>query len=146
MIREINLGGNNEKIVDIKSLQTSDLQNLWFELVDPTDEELAAVSAKIGLSKALLDFPRTDNLIDLHLEDNLIIINFAMPQDVALTKNFHPIVIVFSKNFLVTTLKKDDQRTIETAKERMSKTKVDPPAQVAFFILDEIVSSHFLQL
>ena len=28
----------------------------------------------------------------------------------------------------------------------MSKIKVDPPAQVAFFIIDEIVSGHFLQL
>ncbi len=28
----------------------------------------------------------------------------------------------------------------------MSKTKIDPPSQVIYFIIDEIVSSHFVQL
>jgi magnesium transporter len=146
MIREVDLDDNSEKIVDVKSLQGSDLQNVWLELVDPTDEEIEAVAAKVGLSKVLLELPKTDAVINLRLEDSLVVINFVMPQDIAATKDFYPLVIVFSKNFLVTVLKKADQQAIITAKERMSKIKVDPPAQVAFFIIDEIVSSHFLQI
>ena len=146
MIREINLNDNIEKIVDLNSVQTSELSNVWFELMDPTNDELEAVAAKIGLSKVLLELPKTDNLINLRLEDGLVVINFVMPQDMGITKNFLPVAIVFSKNFLVTVLRKGDQPAIITAKQRMSKTKVDPSAQVAFFIIDEIVSSHFLQL
>jgi magnesium transporter len=114
--------------------------------LDPNDEELEAVAAKIGLSKVLLELPKTDDVINLRLEDDLVVINFMILQDIVVTKEFYPIVIVFSKNFLVTVMRKADQRAIITAKERMSKIKVDPPAQVAFFIIDEIVSSHFLQL
>lgn len=146
MIREIDLDDNSEKITDVKSVQASDLRNIWLELVDPTNEELEVVAAKIGLSKVLLELPKTDGLINLRLEDSLVVINFVMPQDIVTTKDFYPIVMVFSKTFLVTVTKKADRPAIGTAKERMSKIKVDPPAQVAFFIIDEIVSSHFLQL
>jgi Mg2+ and Co2+ transporter CorA len=41
---------------------------------------------------------------------------------------------------------KEGDRIIEATKERMSKTKVDPPALLAYFIIDEIVSAHFNQL
>jgi magnesium transporter len=146
MIREIDLDDNNEKEIDVKSLQVSDLRNVWFELVDPTDEELDVVAAKIGVSKVLLELPKTDDVINLRLENDLVVINFVMLQDNVVAKEFYSIVIAFSKNFLVTVMKKADQRAINTAKERMNKIKVDPPAQVAFFIIDEIVSSHFLQL
>ena len=146
MIREINLDDNSEKIIDVKSLQPSGLRNVWLELVDPTDEELQEVAAKIGVSTHFLELPKADGLINLRLEDDLAVINFVMPADVVTTEKFYPIVIVFSKSFLVTVLKRADQRVIGTAKARMSKIKVDPPAQVAFFIIDEIVSGHFLQL
>jgi magnesium transporter len=146
MIREINLDDNSEKIIDAKSLQPSGLRNVWLELVDPTDEELQEVAAKIGVSKHFLELPKADGLINLRLEDDLVVINFVMPADVVTTEKFYPIVIVFSKSYLVTVLKRADQRVIGTAKARMSKIKVDPPAQVAFFIIDEIVSGHFLQL
>jgi Mg2+ and Co2+ transporter CorA len=117
MIREIDLDDNSEKITDAKSLQTSDLRNVWLELADPTDEELEEVAAKIGLSKILLELPKSDDVINLRLEDDLVVINFVMLQDIVLTKEFYPIVIVFSKNFLLTVMKEVDQRAISTAKE-----------------------------
>lgn len=146
MIRVIDLDDNSEKTIDLKSLQTSDLQNVWLELVNPTEEELEQIAIKIGLSKVLLELPKTDAMINLRLENNLVVINFVMIKDITLTKEFNPLVMVFSKNFLVTVMNKPDQKTIANAKERMSKIKIDPPAQVAFFIIDEIVSSHFLQI
>ena len=146
MIREIKLDDNSERRIDARSLQASDLRNVWLELVDPTNEELQEVAAKIGVAKHFLELPKADGLINLRLDEDLVIINFVMPQDVVATEEFYPIVIVFSKSFLITILERTDQRVIGTAKERMSKIKVDPPAQVAFFIIDEIVSNHFLQL
>ena len=67
-------------------------------------------------------------------------------QDVVSTKKAHPVVMAFSKNFLVTVAKKEIQPIINNAKERMSKTKIDPPSQVAYFILDEIVANHYVQI
>jgi magnesium transporter len=55
-------------------------------------------------------------------------------------------VLAFSKNFLVTVAKKEIQPIINTAKERMSKTKIDPPSQVTYFVIDEIVANHYLQI
>jgi magnesium transporter len=146
MIREINLDDNSEKKIDVKSLQAISLQNVWLELLDPTVDELQDVAGKIGVPKHFLELPKAAGLINLRVEDDLVVINFVMLQDVIATEAFYPIVIVISKSFLVTVLKKADQRAISTAKERMSKIKVDPPAQVAFFIIDEIVSGHFLLL
>ena len=108
MIREINLDDNSEKIIDVKSLQPSGLRNVWLELVDPTDEELQEVAAKIGVSTHFLDLPKADGLINLRLEDDLAVINFVMPADVVTTEKFYPIVIVFSKSYLVTVLKRAD--------------------------------------
>ena len=67
-------------------------------------------------------------------------------QDVTSTKKAYPLVMAFSKNFLVTVAKKEIQPIINTAKERMSKTKIDPPSQVTYFIIDEIVANHYLQI
>jgi magnesium transporter len=146
MIREINLDDNSEREIDVKSLPASELRNVWLELVDPTDEELREVAAKVGVSDHFLELPKVDNLVNLRLEDNLVVINFLMLRDVAVIEEFYPIVIAFSKTFLVTVMKKADERVVGTAKARMSKMKIDPPAQVAYFIIDEIVSGHFLRL
>jgi magnesium transporter len=146
MIREINLDDNSEKEIDVRSLQALGLRNVWLELVNPTDEELQEVAAKMGVPKHFLELPEANGLINLRLDDDLVVINFVMQQDVVATEEGYPIVIVFSKSFLVTVLKRADQRVIATTKARMSKIKVDPPAQVAYFIIDEIVSGHFAQL
>jgi magnesium transporter len=53
------------------------------------------------------------------------------------------LVLAFSKDFLVTVVKKEVQPSIDVAKERMSKSKIDPPAQVIYFIIDEVISSHY---
>jgi magnesium transporter len=54
--------------------------------------------------------------------------------------------MAFSKNFLITVARKEIQPIINLAKQRMSKTKNDLPAQVTYFIIDEIVASHFVHL
>ena len=52
--------------------------------------------------------------------------------------------MAFSKDFLVTVAKSEDQRVINLAKERLDKVKVDQPAVAAFYILDEIVVGDIL--
>jgi Mg2+ and Co2+ transporter CorA len=51
--------------------------------------------------------------------------------------------MVFAKNFLITVAKKEIQPIINQAKERMSKTKIDPPSQVTYFIIDQIIDGHY---
>jgi magnesium transporter len=58
----------------------------------------------------------------------------------------YPVVMAFSKNFLVTVAKKEIQPIVNSAKERMNKAKVDPPSQVVYFILDEIVANHYIHI
>ena len=82
-----------------------------------------------------LRLPKTNGYVDLRLEQGYGIINFLVMQDVVSTKKAYPIVMAFSKNFLVTVAKKEIQPIINTAKERMSKTKIDPPSQVTYFII-----------
>ena len=146
MIRRIDLGDNSEKEVDLGTLADVDLQNAWLKMVDPTQRELQIIAEKIGLSKDLWELPETPSIVNLRLEDGFSIINFVMAQDVAGTGKCEPIVIVFSKMFLITVSRETDHPIMRLVKERMNKTKVDPPAQVAYFIIDEIVSSHFSQL
>jgi len=145
MINSINLGDNSEARIDSKSLQELNLSNIWLEVVDPTEKELQDVADKIGLSKHFLELPKTD-IINLRLEDNLSIINFLVVEKVTSNYKSQPMVFVFSKAFLVTISKESSRPIMGLAKERMNKIKVDPPAHVAFFIIDEIVSGHFSQL
>ena len=146
MIRAVNLEDNNESTVSLEALQTLNIRNFWLELTDPTPEELQAVANKTGFPKHFLELPKADGTVNLRLEEEFTIINFVIPQDITATKEVHPTVMAFSKNFLITVFKKADQQIIDTAKERMSKTKIDPPAMVAYFLIDEIVSSHFVNL
>ena len=146
MIRAVNLGDNSEKTVLVQEVKELGLSNNWLELVEPTENELLAVSAATQVPVNFLRLPQTSGIVDLRLEQGYGIINFLFMQDVTLTKEAFPIVMVFSKNFLVTIANKEVQSIINTAKERMSKTKVDPPAQVTYFIIDEIVANHYLQI
>ena len=146
MIRAVDLGGNNENTISIDALQTLNLRNFWLELIDPTPEELQAVADKTVVPKNFLELPKSDGKVNLRLEAEFTVINFIIPRDILATKEVDPIVMAFSKNFLVTVKKKTDLQIFNTVKERMSKTKIDPPAMVTYFIIDEIVSSHFVHL
>ncbi len=146
MIRAVNLDNNSEKEVSPEALKSINLQNVWLELVDPTIEEIHAVSDKTGVPRNFLVLPEADGLVNLRLEDDFSVINFVVIQNIITTKEVHPIVMAFSKNFLVTVAKNADQHIVNVAKERMNKNKIDPPAQVIYFIIDEIVSNHFVQL
>jgi len=116
------------------------------ELVDPTENELQSVSDATQLPVTFLRLPKSEGYVNLRLEQGFGIINFPVMQDVLSTKKAYPVAMAFSKNFLVTVAKKETQPIINIAKERMSKAKVDPPSQVTYFIIDEIVSSHYIQI
>jgi magnesium transporter len=146
MIRLVNLGDNTERIIQTEEVKSIGLSNVWLELVDPIENELQAVSEITQLPINFLRLPQTDGYVNLRLEEGFGIINFLVLQDIVSTKKAYPIVMGFSKNFLVTITKKEIQTIINTAKERMSKTKVDPPSQVTYFIIDEIVANHYLQI
>lgn len=146
MIRAIDLNSNSETPIKVEEVGTIDLKNTWLELSDPSSEELNAIATKTGITKNFLKIPENDGLINLRIEPDFTVINFAILQDILATKEAHPIVMVFTKTFLITVSTKATQEILGTAKERMSKTKVDPPAQVTYFILDEIVNGHFDQL
>ena len=146
MIRVVNLGDNTERIIQTEEVKSIGLSNVWLELIDPIENELQAVSEITQLPINFLRLPQTDGYVNLRLEEGFGIINFLVLQDIVSTKKAYPIVMGFSKNFLVTITKKEIQTIINTAKERMSKTRVDPPSQVTYFIIDEIVANHYLQI
>lgn len=146
MLRSVDLDRNIETPLDQASLQTLVLKNVWLELVDPTEEELSKVSDKTGVSENFLRLPAKGGFVNLRIEPDFTVIDFVILHDILLAKKVHPIILIFNKNFLITVTRKDDQKAINVAKERMSKAKIDPPAQVTYFIVDEIVSGHFDQL
>lgn len=146
MIRVVNLGDNTEKTVQPEEVKSISPSNVWFELVDPAENELQAVAEATQLPITFLRLPTVDGYIDLRLEEGYGIINFLVMQDVTSTKKVYPVIMAFSKNFLVTIAKKEIQSIINNAKERMNKIKVDPPSQVAYFILDEIVANHYVHI
>jgi magnesium transporter len=146
MIHAINLDDNSERTVLPQEVKELVLSNVWLELVDPVENELLAVSDSTQIPVNFLRLPKTSDVVNLRLEPDYGIINFLFMQDVTATKKAYPIVMAFSKNFLVTIAKKEIQPIINTAKERMSKTKIDPPSQVTYFVIDEIVANHYLQI
>ncbi len=146
MIRAVNLDNDTEQPLTIESIKTMSLQKVWIELIDPTEEEIKAVSDKTSISPNFLKLPKADGVVNLRLEPDFTAINFVILQDIMSPFDVNPIVMAFSKDFLVTASKAADQSIIKVAKERMSKTKIDPPAQITYFIVDEIVSNHFTQL
>jgi len=146
MIHLINLGNNVGSVIQPEDLKSQVLENVWLELVDPTEDELRVVSDAIEVPINFLRLPKTEGFVNLRLEQAYGIINFPVMQDVTSTKKAIPIVMAFSKIFLVTVVKKEIQPIITFAKERMSKTKIDPPAQVTYFVIDEIVANHYAQI
>lgn len=145
MIRLVQLGNNSENTIAPSELPCQNLCNVWIELVDPTPDELRAVADCTQLPIGLLRLSESRD-IDLRIEQNYGVINFIAMQDITATKTTYPINLAFTKDYLVTVTTKDIQYIINSAKERMSKTKIDPPAQVVYFIIDEIVDNHYGQL
>jgi magnesium transporter len=146
MIRVVNLGDNSEREVPSQEVKDLSILNVWLEIVDPTENELLTISEKTQIPVNFLRLPQTSDVVNLRLEPDYGIINFLFMQDVTSTKKAYPLVMAFSKNFLVTVAKKEIQPIINTNKERMSKTKIDPPSQVTYFVIDEIVANHYLQI
>lgn len=146
MIRAINLGDNTERVVQPEEIKELNISNVWLELVDPSENELLAVSEKTQLPATFLRLPKTDGYIDLRLEEGYGVINFQVMQDIVSSKKVYPLVVAFSKDFLVSVAMKEIQPIINNAKERMSKAKVDPPSMVAYFVLDEIVANHYVHI
>jgi len=146
MIRIVNLADNSESEIAIGEVQRLKLENIWIEIIDPTVEELNAVSEKSEIPADFLRLPEAGNVINLRLEPDFGIINFVVLGEIFNEREIYPLVIAFSKSFLITMEKKEFQRIVGFAKERMHKVKVDPPSLVAYYILDEIVSEHFSHL
>lgn len=143
MIQFIELGNNSEKPVTAEALKTLPLKNVWIEVVDPTETELQAVSDATSIPLSFLKLPKARDIVNLRFEEGFTVVNFLAMEDVASSRKMHPLVLAFSKTFLVTIVKKEVQPSINVAKERMSKTKIDPPAQVIYFIIDEVISSYY---
>ena len=145
MIRLVQLGNNSENIISVSELPCQKLCNVWIELVDPTEDELKSVVDCTQIPAGLLRLSENRD-IDLRIEQGYGVINFIAMKDITATKGTYPVNLAFTKDFLVTVTTKDIQYIINAAKERMSKTKVEPPAQVVYFIIDEIVDNHYGQL
>ena len=146
MIRYVDLQTNIEKEIQAEDVATFSLTNVWFELVDPTENELQAVAEAVDISINFLRLPKSHSAVDLRLEPDFGVINFLVMQDVVATKKVYPMVIVFAKNFLLTITKKEALPIINIAKARMSKVKIDPPSEVAYFIIDEIIADHYIHI
>jgi Mg2+ and Co2+ transporter CorA len=145
MIRLVQLGNNSESAIEPQALAAQNLVNVWLELVDPTEDEIKAVSDATTLPASFLRLP-TKGIVNLRLEMGFGIIEFIVMKDVVETKDAYPVILAFCKDFLVTVASKEIEGIINTAKQRMSKTRIDPPSQVIYYILDEIVASHFEHL
>lgn len=146
MIRYVDLQTNIEKEIPAEDVETFNLANVWFELVDPTEKELQAVAQATDLSVNFLRLPKSHSTVDLRLEPDFGVINFLVMQDVVSTKKVYPIVLVFAKNFLLTITRKEVQSIVDIAKARMSKAKIDPPSEVAYFIIDEVIADHYIHI
>jgi Mg2+ and Co2+ transporter CorA len=146
MIQVVNLGDNAEAAVTVPEFLSMDLYNHWLELIDPTEEEMRAATEKTKIPRHFLDLPQIDGQINLRIEPDFTAITFVIQHDITVSRKVHPVNMVFNKNFLISVSHAKDGSVFEVVKQRMSKPKVDPPSQVAYFIMDEIVSRHFIQL
>lgn len=146
MLRLVSLANNVELEIKSKDLQRAQLTGIWLEVIDPSKEELHKVSEVSGIPLDFLLLPESSNIVNLRLEPDFGIINFVIVREIFGTKEINPVVLGFSKGFIITVAKSEDQRVINLAKERLHKVKVDPPSVVAFYILDEIVADHFKHL
>src|SRR5512133_688375 len=122
MRRLVQLGNNSENTIEPQALATQNLANMWLELVDPTEDEIKAVSDASALPASFLRLP-TKGVVNLRLEMGFSVIEFVVMKDVVETKASYPVILAFCKDFLVTIAPKESEGIINTAKERMSKTK-----------------------
>jgi magnesium transporter len=143
MIRLVNLGDNTEAEIDLENLRSLRPTGVWLELIDPTVEELRMVAEKSEIPLDFLELPETGNVVNLRLEPDFVVVNFVILRDIFATREADPIVVAFSKDLLITVGERKDEKVFNLAKERMHKSKVDPPSTVASYILDEIISDHF---
>ena len=143
MLRLVSLADNVQLDVEPDDLQKTNLSGIWLEVVDPTKEELEKVAEVSGIPLDFLLLPQSSNIINLRLEPEFGIINFVLIREIFGAKEISPIVLAFSRDFLVTIGKKEIQRITNLAKERLHKVKLDPPCVAAFYVLDEIVADHF---
>jgi magnesium transporter len=146
MLRLVSLANNEELEVNPEDLPRAKLTGIWIEVVDPTKEELQKVAEVSDIPIDFLRLPDSDNIVNLRFEPDFGVINFLIVKDVFETRRINPFVLVFARDFLVTVAKSEDQKVIDLAKQRMDKVKVDQPSVVAFYLLDEVVSDHFIHL
>jgi magnesium transporter len=146
MLRLVSLADNVELKIKLKDLKRAQLIGIWLEVVDPTKEELEKVADVSGIPLGFLQLPESGNVVNLRIEPDFGVINFVIVKEIFAAKKINPIVLAFSKGFIVTVSKNEDQGIVNLAKQRLDKIKVDQPAVTAFYILDEIVSNHFVHL
>jgi magnesium transporter len=146
MLRLVSLADNVELKIKLKDLKRAELTGIWLEVVDPTKEELQKVADISGIPLGFLQLPESGNIVNLRIEPDFGVINFVVVKEIFAAKKINPIVLAFSKGFIVTVAKNEDQEIVNLAKQRLDKIKVDQPAVTAFYILDEIVSNHFVHL
>jgi len=146
MLRLVSLADNGQLEVKPKDLRQTNLPGIWLEIVDPTKEELEKAAEVSGIPLDFLLLPESSNIVSLRMEPDFGVINFVVVREIFGAKEISPIVVAFSKDFLVTVSKSEDESIINLAKERLHKVKFDPPSVAAFYVLDEIVANHFVHL
>lgn len=146
MLLTVDLGDNSERQISLAELKDLRVGKVWLELKEPTAEELAAVAEKSGIPADFLQLPATSNFINLRIEPEYIVINFVAVKEILEDKKIDPLVVAFSKDLLVTVESHMNEGILGLVKTRMNKAKVDPPALVAYYILDEIVAANFEHL
>lgn len=146
MINSIDLVSDSKEEIKPDDLRNLRLTNVWLELEEPTKEELMAVSERTQIPIDLLEIKDVNQSISLRWEQDFGVINFAVVLEIVASKKIQPIIIVFSKDFLITIEKKEYRKIVDLAKARMLTTKNDPPSIVAYYILDEIIDNNFSHL
>jgi magnesium transporter len=146
MLLTVDLADNSERQISLAELRDLRVGKVWLELKEPTGEELAAVAEKSGIPADFLEVPAVSNFINLRIEPEYVVINFVVVREILEDKRIDPLVVAFSKDLLITVEKQADPGILSLVKTRMSKAKVDPPAMVAYYILDEIAATHFEHL
>lgn len=146
VINSIDLFSDSEKELKPADLGKLKLANVWLQLVEPADEEFSAISEKVGIPVDLLEAKEVSESISLRWEQDFGIINFVVVSEIITSKEIHPIIIVFSKDFLITVEKKEYRKIVDLAKARMVKTRNDTPPIVTYYLLDEIIDHNFSHL
>lgn len=73
------------------------MMNVWLELVEPTKEELSAVSEKTGIPIDLLEIKEVSQSVSLRWEQDFGIINFVFISEIITLKEIYPITSVFKR-------------------------------------------------